>query len=429
MIQTTHFSDTAGVVGDRAVCVNGYSDTCCGQHTYSCQSDAIQTTYCISYEDTYTDQHDRDSCGFHTDCQTADDGSCGTCFRLVRDFLNGFVVTGSINFCDNTDDQTNDQTSDDSDGSVHVAKEYPAQSQRCDDHQHCGGVRTRFQGFMRIGVFVAFYKECTDDGSQNTNSCQNQREYSAFYRVVNDTQCDSRNDGTNIGFEQVGTHTSNVTYVVTYVVGDNGRVTRVVFRDTSFNFTYQVGTYVSSFCINTAANTAEQCDRGSTQTKTEQNVGVFCDHIHCAYTQQTQTNYGHTHNCAAAESDGQGSVHTANSRCVCSSYVCLGCNIHTEITSQCGESSTNDEADSCLPVYTETDQYKQYSRENNQNLIFCFQESVCAIANCRRDFMHTVCTFFFSAYLRSQDKGKEQRNDAQHRRQIHQIFHNNPPVS
>ena len=44
-----------------------------------------------------------------------------------------------------------------------------------------------------------------------------------------------------IGFEQVGTHTSNVTYVVTYVVGDNGRVTRVVFRDTSFNFTYQVG--------------------------------------------------------------------------------------------------------------------------------------------------------------------------------------------
>ena len=43
VIQTGHLSDTAGIISDRTVSINSYSDTGGGQHTYSCQRDTIQT--------------------------------------------------------------------------------------------------------------------------------------------------------------------------------------------------------------------------------------------------------------------------------------------------------------------------------------------------------------------------------------------------
>ena len=65
----------------------------------------------------------------------------------------------------------------------------------------------------------------------------------------------------DIGFEQVGTHTCYVTDIVADVVSDNGRVSRVVFRNACFDFTDQVGTDVCSFGVDTAADTGEESDR------------------------------------------------------------------------------------------------------------------------------------------------------------------------
>ena len=418
MIQTCHFCDTTCVIGDRAVSVNRYSDTCCCQHTYCGQSDTIQTTYGVCNVDTYADQDDGDSCGFHTYSQTGNDCGCRACFGLVCNLLNGFVITGGVDFCDDTDNLTNDQTCDNCDGSLHVAKAGFGQNHRYNRNQNCCCIGACLQSLVRVCVFVTLNKECTDDGSQNPNCCQYQRIQSAFCAVVYQTQCDCRDNGTNIGFKQVSTHTCNVTNVVAYVIGDNCGVTRVILRDTCFNLTYQVSTNVGSLCVDTAANTTEQSNGGSTQRETEQDVCIACQYIDCAYAQKAQTNYAHTHNCAAAECDRQGFVHTACSSCVCSSYVCICCNCHTEEACQCGEDCTNNEADCCRPAYAEANQNKQYSCEDNQNFVFCGQERSCTLSDACSDFLHSVCTLVHFVNLTCQDESKQQRHDTKYRRQI-----------
>ena len=65
--------------------------------------------------------------------------------------------------------------------------------------------------------------------------------------------------------KKIGTHTGNITDVITYVIGNGSRVTWIIFRNACFYFTNQVGTYIGSFCIDTAAHTGKKCNRFSTQ--------------------------------------------------------------------------------------------------------------------------------------------------------------------
>ncbi len=74
---------------------------------------------------------------------------------------------------------------------------------------------------------------------------------------VNGSQKHGGDNGNGIGFEKVGSHACTVAYVVAYVVSNNGRVARVVFRNAGFDFAYKVSAYVSAFGENTAAKTGE----------------------------------------------------------------------------------------------------------------------------------------------------------------------------
>ena len=157
---------------------------------------------------------------------------------------------------------------------------------------------------MRVGFLIAFYKESTDDGCQKSCCRKQKRENSTCCLIIYDTKGDRRYQGANIGLEQVSAHAGNVAYVITYVISDNSRVSRVILRDACLNLTYQVSTYVSSLRINTAANTGKQSDGRCAKAEAGQNVHVLRYHVNSAYTQHTQTGHTHTHNSAAGESDG-----------------------------------------------------------------------------------------------------------------------------
>ena len=64
-----------------------------------------------------------------------------------------------------------------------------------------------------------------------------------------------------IGLVEVRTHTSDVTDVVTDVVGDSCRVTRVVFGDAGFDFAHEVRANVGSLGVDTTADAGEEGDR------------------------------------------------------------------------------------------------------------------------------------------------------------------------
>ena len=62
------------------------------------------------------------------------------------------------------------------------------------------------------------------------------------------------------GAEEVSTHTGDVTDVIANVVSDNGRVTRIVFRNSRLDLANEVGANIGCFREDTAAHAREQRD-------------------------------------------------------------------------------------------------------------------------------------------------------------------------
>ena len=143
---------------------------------------------------------------------------------------------------------------------------------------------------VRVSAFFHFDEEGTSDRSQNTNPGQNQRQdnrrkaiesitiVSEFRsRHKRSTQNHRSNNRANIRLEQVSTHAGDVAHVVADVISDGGRVQRVIFRDTSFDFTNQVSTDVGGLGIDTTTHACEQSDRRGTEREASQNGNDFYD--------------------------------------------------------------------------------------------------------------------------------------------------------
>jgi len=64
-------------------------------------------------------------------------------------------------------------------------------------------------------------------------------------------------DGCHIAAEQVGAHTGYVTDIITDIIGDSWQGYGGHPRDTCLHLAYQVGAYIGSFCIDTAAYAGE----------------------------------------------------------------------------------------------------------------------------------------------------------------------------
>ena len=77
--------------------------------------------------------------------------------------------------------------------------------------------------------------------------------------------CEDRCD---VRTKKVGSHTSYITDVVSDVICDSRRVANVVFGNSGFDLTDEIGTDVSGFGIDTATDTCKQCDRFSTKRET-----------------------------------------------------------------------------------------------------------------------------------------------------------------
>src|SRR5699024_9464450 len=104
LAQTSHLSDTASVISNRAVSVGSQSDTQSGEHTNCCQRDSVQTHveafcttgYKVADENCDTNDNSWDCSGFHTEAQTADDQGSRTCFGGFSQVLSWFVGVGGV---------------------------------------------------------------------------------------------------------------------------------------------------------------------------------------------------------------------------------------------------------------------------------------------------------------------------------------------
>ena len=244
--------------------------------------------------DAYCKHENRQCRRHHAHAQTSDDVGCCARRRLAYNAQYRFFSGTRIIFRDQTHQQTGDETNNGCIKNFHSGHfqrnavkfiyKRPGFRQHSgddepgkDDHQDG---RTKFadvERSLRIATFFHPYEKSTKDGSQDAHTRQGQRQqYSRkAIEVVAETgsghedsaQYHCRNNGTYIGFEQVGAHTRYVAHVIAYVIGNSCRVQRVVFRNAGFYFTYKVSANVGSFGINTAANTGKQSNRRSAERK------------------------------------------------------------------------------------------------------------------------------------------------------------------
>ena len=126
-IKTAHLGNTAGVVGDRAISVNGNRDACGGEHADSGKSNTVKVSgNFIGYENANADQNDGNPGTHHADGDTADDRGSRAGLRLIRDTLDGTIIAGGINFCHISDHEADNDAGNNGNAEVDATEEIQA---------------------------------------------------------------------------------------------------------------------------------------------------------------------------------------------------------------------------------------------------------------------------------------------------------------
>ena len=116
-----------------------------------------------------------------------------------------------------------------------------------------------------------------------------------------------RND---VRFEKVRRHAGAIADIVSDVIGDYRRIARIVFRDSGFDFSDQVGADVGGFRINAAAKTSEDRDQRAPERKTDERRQRAGDLFGAAGV-DSQHDRVVTADCQQAEADDEQSGHRA----------------------------------------------------------------------------------------------------------------------
>ncbi len=284
---------------------------------------------------------------------------------------------------------------------------------------------------MGVRAFLTAYKEGSDDGSENAACCDDQREDNGELGELCDdgSNCAERHcgdDSADIALEEVCAHARDVADVVTDVISDNCGVTGVILGDARLDLADEVCADVSSLGVDTAADTCKQSDRACAEGEAEQNVRVIEDKEQNGCAEKAETDNAHAHDGAAGEGDRQSLVHAAGSGCVCGTDVGLGGNIHADVACEDGKQRAEQEAQCGDPTAkAEADGYKQNYDEDREDLILRKKESLRAVVDCGRDFLHAVGTCVLlgdECYL---VESKQQSDNRKSRCQIHKGFHKN----
>lgn len=402
--QFSHFGDTTGVIGNRAVCIdcNGNARGC--QHADSGQGDTIDAHFRIGYaahdeegdEDGNADEEDRQEGGIHAYGQTSDDDCGMTGFGLIGNLLDGRIVSGSVDFGELANQQADDLAGCNSPECVQVAEQLVGQECGSDDGQDAGHIGAGIQGPLRVRGLAVTDVQDADDGSNDTAQGQQERISHACTALDRySAQGQGGNDGAYIGFEQVSAHAGDVADVIADVVGDGGRVTRIVFRDAGFYLAYEVSAYVSGLGVDTAADTGEQGNGAGAQTEARDDVHVGtafpedgegqCD------TGDAQTYHGQAHDGAAGEGDLQSLRHTVFGSAG-RADVGAGCDVHAAIAGQDGEDGACHEADGGHRGQEDADDDGDDDDEDRQSLIFTGKERHSAFVDMAGNFLHQRIT-------------------------------------
>ena len=205
---------------------------------------------------------------------------------------------------------------------------------------------------------VALHLEHADDRGQDADGAHYHREDQTEGRIGadrvegGDTEDDRGDQGDLVALEEVGSHAGAVTHVVTDVVGDGGRVARVVLGDPLLDLAHEVGADVGGLGEDPTADPEEEGEEGATESESDQDRrgGVLKDHDDDRGPEQAEANGEHAGNATGAEGDLEGSRQRARTGCRCRADVATHREGHADEPGQSGEEAPRDERHGPVPA-------------------------------------------------------------------------------
>ena len=143
---------------------------------------------------------------------------------------------------------------------------------RRDDARHDHALVQRVHDLAAVG---GLHEEGADDGGDDGRGAQRQRIDHRGNARIRHHQAAEQHGGDQrhrVGLEQVRGHAGAVAHVVADVVGDHGRVARVVFGNAGFDLAHQVGADVGALGEDAAAQSREDGDQRAAEGQAHQRV-------------------------------------------------------------------------------------------------------------------------------------------------------------
>ena len=248
-------------------------------------------------------------------------------------------------------------------------------------------------------------------------------------------------DGAAVALVQVCAHTGYVAHIVAHIIGNGGRIARVILRDVLLHLAHNIGPYVRGLGVDTAAHAGKQCLRRGTHAEGEHGGGdnhqvlrlrrVIEKLEHAppdGNVQQAQAHHGEAHDGAAAEGNLEAGIEAAHGGIGRTGTGIRG-GFHAHETGQAAEETAGEERER-NPGVLHAESIRQHGEErgqdnknNNNNLVLLFEVRHGALSHILCDFLHGRCALAFLHHLTEENPSEKQRNHCRHRHQIKQCGH------
>jgi len=292
----SHFSISAGIVGNRTEGIGGQGDPQGREHPHGSKADSVDPHGEVSEAPGETKSGDngqgdgdhRNPGREHPHGHTINDGGRRSLQGLFGNTPGRLVFIGGEIFGRLPNDDPRRQSG------YHGTKEPPCDPSGGrhdgDGNQNEKGASagTQQQGIEEVflcGRLFGADQENAENGEDGAYGCHDHgsQHVSGGFDPCDDRkgspQCCSSQDRSCIGLIKVSAHASHVAHIIAHVVGNGGRVARVILGDAGFHLTYQVSAHIGRLGIDTAPHTGKERLRGSAHTE-GQHRGCHLDQLH-----------------------------------------------------------------------------------------------------------------------------------------------------
>ena len=274
--QLRHLGDAARVVGDRAEGVERDDHARHRQHARCGDGDAVELGELVRPPDRRTDREHRQRRGLHRHAEARDDVGRVARRRRRGHLLHGAEVRARVVLGDHDHGGRERQADQRGEIQVHRLLAHECRRDRVerDRGEHAGDDHALIERRHDLAGLRAD-EERAQDRRDDRDRAERERVEHRVLAERSGGQAAEQHRGDQrhgVGFEQVGCHAGAVADVVADVVGDDGRVARVVLGDAGFDLADEVGTDVRALREDAAAQAREDRDQRAAEGEADEGL-------------------------------------------------------------------------------------------------------------------------------------------------------------